>query len=66
MYSSIVIAVLGWGIWSENLFRIILVLVLFVFSDLKSRVEERWLNEIYPEFPEYCKIVKKKFFPEIY
>jgi len=32
---------------------------LFIFFDLKSRREERWLREAYPEYGDYQKRVKK-------
>ena len=65
-YSGIVIAALGWGLWMNDLIRILLTLVLFVFFDAKSRMEEKWLEKAYPEYKSYKKHVTKKFIPWLY
>lgn len=65
-YSCIVIAALGWGLWMSDPSRILFTLALFVFFDVKSRAEERWLEKAYPEYVDYKKRVTKKLIPWIY
>ena len=38
---------------------LLLPVLLFIFFDLKSRREEQWLREAYPDYPAYQKRVKK-------
>lgn len=59
IYSGLILAALGWAIWSANGLGIGLALVLLLFFDVKSRREERWLIEAYPEYAAYQKRVKK-------
>jgi protein-S-isoprenylcysteine O-methyltransferase Ste14 len=59
IYTGLILGTLGWGIFRSNLLGAGLAVVLFVFFDLKSRREERWLAEAYPGYGEYQKRVKK-------
>jgi protein-S-isoprenylcysteine O-methyltransferase Ste14 len=54
-----IFATLGWGLLAANLIDILLVAVVFLFFDLKSRGEEKWLLEAYPEYASYRRRVKK-------
>ncbi len=59
IYAGLILGTLGWSLWHASLLGIGLSLLLFVFFDLKSRREERWLIEAYPGYGEYRRRVKK-------
>jgi protein-S-isoprenylcysteine O-methyltransferase Ste14 len=59
IYSGIIFGSLGWALLTNTLLGIGLAVVLFLFFDLKSRREERWLSEAYSDYPAYQKRVKK-------
>ena len=65
IYSGLAIAALGWTLWWGTLLGIALALFLFVWFDMKSRREEKWLVEKYPDYAAYQKRVKK-LIPFIY
>jgi len=59
IYSGLILGTSGLGIFRESLLGIGLAVVLFIFFDLKSRREEKWLVEAYPGYVDYRKRVKK-------
>lgn len=59
IYSGLVFAAFGWTLWWGTLLGIALSIVLFVWFDMKSRREEKWLVEKYPEYATYQARVKK-------
>ncbi len=59
IYSGLILGSLGWSLLTDTVLGLLLVVALFVFFDLKSRREERWLCESYPEYGEYQKKVRK-------
>jgi protein-S-isoprenylcysteine O-methyltransferase Ste14 len=59
LYTALIVAAIGWGVLSDNLLAIALGIVLFVFFDLKSRREEKWLMQAYPDYASYRRRVKK-------
>ena len=59
IYSGLIFGSLGWSLVTDTLLGVGLTVVLFLFFDLKSRREERWLTEAYPGYPDYQKRVKK-------
>ena len=59
IYAGLIMGTLGWSLWRTNLLGVGLAVVLFVFFDLKSRREERWLVEAYPGYSEYQRRVRK-------
>jgi protein-S-isoprenylcysteine O-methyltransferase Ste14 len=65
IYSAIILAALGFGLLTGHWIRIGLAGVLLLFFDLKTRREERWLAQAYPEYAEYRQRVKK-LIPGIY
>ncbi len=65
LYSGLIAASLGWGLLAGSPLALGLALVLFLFFDLKSRREEIWLAQQYPEYPQYRTRVKK-LIPWIY
>ncbi len=59
IYTALILATFGFSLWREHLPGLILTLILFVFFDLKSRKEEAWLREKFPEYAAYSKRVRK-------
>jgi len=65
IYTGLILGTLGLGLFRSSLLGIGLAVVLFVFFDLKSRREEKWLIEAYPEYSEYRGRVRK-LIPGVY
>ncbi len=59
IYSGLIAGTLGWALLTGSLLGLAFAVLLFIFFDLKSRREERWLVETYPTYPEYQQCVKK-------
>ncbi len=59
MYGGAVIAAFGWTLFVHGWLTIGYALILFVFFDIKSRREERWLKERFSNYTEYKKRVHK-------
>jgi protein-S-isoprenylcysteine O-methyltransferase Ste14 len=59
IYSGITFMAFGWGLWLHSWLTIGYALLLFAFFDIKSRREERWLEERFPEYAAYRKRVRK-------
>jgi protein-S-isoprenylcysteine O-methyltransferase Ste14 len=59
IYSGLIMAAFGWGLWVHGWLTLVYSLALFVFFDVKSRLEERWLVEKFPEYGEYRTRVRK-------
>ncbi len=59
IYAGIILGTLGWALLFATLVGVLLTLIAFVFFDLKSRQEERWLAQSYPHYPDYQRQVKK-------
>lgn len=59
MYGGGLILALGWALWVQSWLTLTYALVLFAFLDLKSRREEKWLTERFPEYPAYRRRVRK-------
>jgi len=59
MYSGGFVLGLGWALWVCSAVTFAYVLILFVFLDLKSRREERWLAEKFPGYRDYQKRVRR-------
>ncbi len=65
IYSGIIIGAFGWGLLQNGLLTLLYASVLFIFFDIKSRHEEKWLCERYADYPQYQQEVKK-LIPFIY
>lgn len=65
IYSGIILGSFGWGLLTNSLLALLLALVLFIFFDIKSRREERWLREKYADYTAYQSRVRK-LIPLIY
>ncbi|MCA9937822.1 MAG: isoprenylcysteine carboxylmethyltransferase family protein [Anaerolineales bacterium] len=65
IYSGIILGSLGWGLLWNSLFTVGLALLLFLFFDVKSRREEKWLRRKFPGYAAYQQRVHK-LIPFIY
>jgi protein-S-isoprenylcysteine O-methyltransferase Ste14 len=59
IYSGITAMAFGWGLWVDGWLTLGYALLLFVFFDRKSRREERWLAEKFPEYAAYRQKVRR-------
>jgi protein-S-isoprenylcysteine O-methyltransferase Ste14 len=59
MYSGGIILALGWALSMCSWLTVAYALVLFVFLDLKSRREERWLAERFVGYRDYQRRVRR-------
>jgi protein-S-isoprenylcysteine O-methyltransferase Ste14 len=59
IYSGIIFMAFGWSLWVHGWLTFGYALLLFVFLDIKSRREELWLKEKFPEYSAYQKRVRK-------
>ena len=59
IYSGITFMAFGWGLWLHSWLTLGYALLLLIFFDIKSRVEERLLVEKFPEYSSYRKRVRK-------
>jgi protein-S-isoprenylcysteine O-methyltransferase Ste14 len=59
MYFSAILVCLGFSLLTTNPIRLGLTGILFVFFDAKSRHEETWLKQKFPDYSNYQKRVKK-------
>jgi protein-S-isoprenylcysteine O-methyltransferase Ste14 len=59
IYSGILLAGIGFAFVTNGTLTFLYVLILFIFFDIKSRREERWLTEKFPTYTTYQKKVKK-------
>ena len=59
MYAGAILMAFGWAAYSGGLMTLGYAAILCVFFDLKTRREERWLCERFPEYPAYRKRVRK-------
>jgi len=59
MYSGGVVLAYGWALLVHGWLTLLYATVLFVFLDIKSAREERWLVEKFADYPEYQRRVGK-------
>ncbi|MGC9524330.1 MAG: methyltransferase family protein [Limnospira sp.] len=59
LYSGLIFITFGWTLFFLSLSHFAITAILFVFLDIKSRREEQWLIDKYPEYSEYKQRVKK-------
>jgi protein-S-isoprenylcysteine O-methyltransferase Ste14 len=65
IYSGVILAAFGWGLWVQGWLTLGYAFLLFIFFDIKSRREERWLSEKFPGYSIYQRRVRK-LIPFIY
>ncbi len=59
IYAGGIIGAVGWSLLTASVMALVYTVVLFVFFDIKSRREEGWLSEKFPEYAAYQKRVRK-------
>jgi protein-S-isoprenylcysteine O-methyltransferase Ste14 len=59
IYCGISFMALGWGLWLQSWLTMGYGLLLLAFFDCKSRREERWLLERFPEYAAYSRRVRR-------
>lgn len=59
IYAAVLLAAFGWGLLWGSLVSLAFSVVLLVWLDRKSRLEEEWLSEKYAEYAAYQARVKK-------
>ncbi len=59
MYAGGVLLAFGWALVVRGWLTLVYAFVLFVFVEIKSGREERWLAARFPEYPEYRRHVRK-------
>jgi protein-S-isoprenylcysteine O-methyltransferase Ste14 len=59
LYSSQLLAALGWTIFTVSLSHLAVLIFGFLFFDYKASKEERWLQERHPEYANYARRVRK-------
>ena len=59
MYSGGLVLALGWALFVQGWLTLGYVLALFVFLDVKSRREEKWLAQKFPAYAAYQQRVRK-------
>ncbi len=65
VYGGVLLLALGWSLAEAPLALVPTALLALVF-DLKSRREEIWLRERYPEYAAYTRRTRNRFIPFIY
>jgi protein-S-isoprenylcysteine O-methyltransferase Ste14 len=53
IYGGLILGAVGWGLFMASPLALVLALGLAVFFDLKSRREELWLAEQFPDYGSY-------------
>jgi protein-S-isoprenylcysteine O-methyltransferase Ste14 len=59
IYSGLILGAVGWALWRNGPLTLLFALVLAVVLDIKSRREEQWLAEKFPEYAAYQRRVRK-------
>jgi protein-S-isoprenylcysteine O-methyltransferase Ste14 len=65
IYGGLIATAAGWGLVAASPLTLLLAGVLALFFRLKSRREEIWLGERYPDYAAYATRTKR-FFPYLY
>jgi protein-S-isoprenylcysteine O-methyltransferase Ste14 len=65
LYSGVIYLALAYASWQMSWRHLVGSIILFVFFDAKSRKEESWLTEKFPDYANYS-ISVKKLIPWIY
>jgi protein-S-isoprenylcysteine O-methyltransferase Ste14 len=65
LYTSLLSAALAWTLYTLSLAHLLLLIVGFLFFDVKARKEEAWLSARHPEYHDYARRVRK-FIPYLY
>jgi protein-S-isoprenylcysteine O-methyltransferase Ste14 len=63
LYTSLMLASVGWALMWQSGYSLMAALVLLPFFHAKAGLEERWLREKYPDYADYAKRVPR-FIPK--
>ena len=59
IYFGVILMAFGWALYVQGTLTLVYAGLLFLFLDLKSRREERWLLARYPHYAAYRRRVRK-------
>jgi protein-S-isoprenylcysteine O-methyltransferase Ste14 len=59
IYSGVILGAFGWGLFMNSLPTLLLAAILFLFFDIKSRREEKWLSRKFEDYSAYQQRVHK-------
>jgi protein-S-isoprenylcysteine O-methyltransferase Ste14 len=59
IYFGVILVCFGWAAIEQTIYSLVLAFILLIFFDLKSRREESWLIEKFPEYRTYQQKTKK-------
>lgn len=59
IYAGAILGAFGWSLLSGSVLAAALSVLVFIWLDLKSRREEKWLGEKYPDYSAYQTRVKR-------
>ena len=59
IYFGVILVCFGWAAIEQTIYSLVLAFILLIFFDLKSRREESWLIEKFPEYRAYQQKTKK-------
>lgn len=59
IYSGIILGAFGWALLRNGTLTLLYALILFLFFDVKSRREEKWLDRKFPQYRAYQQRVRK-------
>ncbi len=65
LYTSLTLLSLAWAAWWASGVTVVVALVQAVLLDFKSRREEAWLRERFPDYADYARCVRR-FMPWLY
>lgn len=65
IYTSILSTLLGYGLYSASVYKILVTLILLVLFFYKSKYEERKLSSVFYKYPEYMNKTGR-FLPKIH
>jgi protein-S-isoprenylcysteine O-methyltransferase Ste14 len=65
IYGGLILMAYGFALLVAGLLTLVYATLLFVFFDIKSRREQRWLNRKFPGYPAYSRRVRR-FIPFVY
>ncbi len=66
IYSGVILGVFGWALLVHGWITLGYAIVILVFLDIKSRREEKWLQEKFQDYASYQKRVAHKLIPFLY
>jgi protein-S-isoprenylcysteine O-methyltransferase Ste14 len=65
VYLGIILVAFGWSVAMDSVWALVVAVVYALFLDLKSRREEAWLRQQYPDYSVYASHTKR-FVPYVY